>query len=595
MKLKNIIILFLSMCCMVLVAVAEDKLVTIWSGNEGHSFKSSKIAKMVVDEADIHAIDEIGNPIAYIKSWGVAHAVVNFVVEPIDLLDECSVENGTISASLHNLEPCAIAGVELITVNRGKGIVSVHFATQKRVGKGSIELVIGEGSNAVSGSIDVIMQPTIQFASFYGETAGPDIFTMPYLNSRPSLGTLTMYIASRCDKVIDINSEDEVRVAFNVGGGMKEDILEAVKCYKWNKTKGDALLITRNDSEVVLGDGFDAILNVRSGVQTGTVVFECETTCITTEESVAAAEENREPNPLTLTLTYDVVNINKDYPIEKIEVNNENIEIDVNETYIVNMSVTPMSSYAFQRVRVDVADPSIVKVGYFEGLDLPIQGLKPGTTTITFSAYNNTELVTKTMTVTVKGPLGRIVIDNTGDSYIFAGSSTTWTAKAYTLSGVLMNNVPMTWKSSDPTVATVANGTVAGVAAGYTRITAVNGVVEANGRGIRVIAAPNAISNALGFQGFYDDGDDIVFLDNNDGYLVITDGYSDGKLAGSYTLNGAYYMKDDAKAPAIGSVKITKSAGEYEYIVTMNVSINISDTRVVSYVVNNGTIGYLPE
>lgn len=199
------------------------------------------------------------------------------------------------------------------------------------------------------------------------------------------------------------------------------------------------------------------------------------------------------------------------------------------------------------------------------------------------------------MTVTVKDPLGRIVIDNTGDSYIFAGSSTTWTAKAYTLSGVLMNNVPMTWKSSDPTVATVANGTVAGVAAGYTRITAVNGVVEANGRGIRVIAAPNAISNALGFQGFYDDGDDIVFLDNNDGYLVITGGYANGMFVGTHNLKGAYYMKDDAKAPATGSVKITKRAGEYEYIVTMNVSINISDTRVVSYVVNNGIIGYLPE
>lgn len=72
-----------------------------------------------------------------------------------------------------------------------------------------------------------------------------------------------------------------------------------------------------------------------------------------------------------------MVNINKDYPIEKIEVNNENIEIDVNENYTINMNVTPASSYAYQRVNVDVADPSIVKVGYYEGLDLPIQGLKP--------------------------------------------------------------------------------------------------------------------------------------------------------------------------------------------------------------------------
>ncbi|MDE7024933.1 MAG: Ig-like domain-containing protein, partial [Paramuribaculum sp.] len=432
-------------------------------------------------------------------------------------------------------------------------------------------------------------------ASFYGETAGPDISSMPYLNGRPSLGTLTMYIASKCDKVLDINTEDEVRVAMNVEGGMREDILEAAKCYKWTVKEGGALLVVRNDYEVVESHGFDAVLGVRSGVQTGSVVYECETPCITTEEAAAATEDGRDPQPLTLTLNYNVVNIKKDYPIEKIEVNNDNVEIDVNESYIVNMSVTPMASYAFQKVKVEIEDPTIVSMKDFEGYDLPIQGLKPGTTTIKFWAYNNTELVTKTMTVTVKDPIGSIVIDAVGDSYIFVGGNTTWTAKAYTLSGVLMNDVPMSWESSDNGVVTVANGVLSGVAAGSASVSAVSGDVKSGARSIRVIAAPEAINDASGFAGFYEDGEDIVFLDSNEGYLVISGGYADGEFAGSYNLSGAYYMNSDAKAPATGTISIAKGAGEYEYIVTMNVSINLSEEHKVSFVVDNGMIEYIPE
>lgn len=547
----------------------------------------------------INPVNEMGEVVSSIKSWGVPHATVDFAINPLELLDDYSIEDGTISATLDGLDPCTITDEsyngELITVNRKQGIVTVHFTTPKEAKTGKVKLTIGEGGTAMTASVDVNVQPTIQFASFYGETAGPDISSMPYLNGRPSLGTLTMYIASKCDKVLDINTEDEVRVAMNVEGGMREDILEAAKCYKWTVKEGGALLVVRNDYEVVESHGFDAVLGVRSGVQTGSVVYECETPCITTEEAAAATEDGRDPQPLTLTLNYNVVNIKKDYPIEKIEVNNDNVEIDVNESYIVNMSVTPMASYAFQKVKVEIEDPTIVSMKDFEGYDLPIQGLKPGTTTIKFWAYNNTELVTKTMTVTVKDPIGSIVIDAVGDSYIFVGGNTTWTAKAYTLSGVLMNDVPMSWESSDNGVVTVANGVLSGVAAGSASVSAVSGDVKSGARSIRVIAAPEAINDASGFAGFYEDGEDIVFLDSNEGYLVISGGYADGEFAGSYNLSGAYYMNSDAKAPATGTISIAKGAGEYEYIVTMNVSINLSEEHKVSFVVDNGMIEYIPE
>lgn len=540
----------------------------------------------------LYPINELGDTVSSIKSWGVPHAKIDFAINPIELLDDYSIEDGTIKAELDGLEPCTIIDEsyngELITIDRKHGIVTVHFTSPKVAGTGKVKLTIGEGGTAMTATMDVIMQPAFQFASFYGETAGPDIAAMPYLNGRPSLGTLTMYIASKCDKVIDINSEDEVRVAMNIEGGTEENIREAVKCYKWNMTKGGALLTVRDDYEIVSGHGFDAILGVRSGVQTGEVVYECETPCVTTEDP---------DKTLTLTLTYNVVNIKKDYPIREITLDNDNVTLDMNATHIVKMSVVPMASYAYQKVSVEAADPTIVRLMDFEGYDLPIQGLKPGTTTVTFSAYNDTQLVTKVMTVTVNDPVGSVVIDNNvGDTYIFAGGATTWKANAYSISGVLMNDVELTWSSANNSVATVANGVVTGVAAGSANITAATGDVVSGARAIRVISAPQAISDASGFMGFYEDGDDIVFLDADEsGYLYIPGGYANGEFAGTYTLSGAYYMNSDAKAPATGTITIAKGAGEYEYIVTMNVSINLSSTNSVRFAFNNGTLEYMPE
>ena len=594
MKIIKSLILALSIGCVVSTTVAEEKLVTIYNeaGDQIASFSSYDISKMVIEtESSIKPINEHGDRVSSITSWGVDHGKAYFAIEPVEFLDKYSVEDGTISAALEGLEPCSEVSTEyngeLITVDRKSGIVTVHFSSPRVAGTGKVTLTIGEGEDADIASLDVVKHPMFQFVSFYGETAGPDISSMPYLNRRPSLGTLTMYIASKCDKVIDINSEDEVRVAMNIEGGHDEDIQEAPKCYKWKQVSGDALTINRDDYEIVARQGFDAILGVRSGVQTGTVVYECETPCVTTEDP---------DHTLTLTLTYNVVNIKKDYPIRDIILDNDNVSLDMNATHVVHMSVEPMASYAYQKVNVEVADPTIVKLMDFEGYDLPIQGLKPGTTTVKFSAYNDTQLVEKIMTVTVNDPIGRVVIDNnSGATYIFAGGSTTWKANAYTISGVLMSNVDLSWESSNTSVATVNNGVIAGVAEGNASITATSGEIVSGGRTVYVRKAPDAIGDASGFQGFYEDGDDIVFLDNEDGYLYIPGGYANGSFEGTYTLSGAYYMANDAQAPATGTVTIAKGAGEYEYIVTMNVNINLSSSKVVRFAFNNGTIEYLPE
>ncbi len=532
----------------------------------------------------ITAINDNLEEIDTLKSWGVLHATATFAVEPRELIKDYSVGDG-ISAELEGLEPYTEeTDGQLITIDEEKALITVHFTTPKKAGTGKVKLTVGEKVT----TLVVIMQPTFQSVTFYGPTGGPDIAAMTYLGSRPMLGLLGMYFALNCEKTIDINSTDEVRVAMNIAGGNLDDIKEAVNCYNWEMVSGGALLTVRDDYEIVEGNGFDAIIGVRSGVQTGDVVYKCYTPC-------------EDPNyfegqgPLSLTLTYHVIDIKKQYPIQEITVSDENLELDMNEQKLVTVGVVPAASWAFQKAVVEVADPTIVEVKPYEGMELPVRGLKPGTTTITLKGYNDTQLVTKTMTVTVKDPVGSVAIDNNiGDAYIFVGGETQWKANAYSISGALMD-VPLTWSSDNAGVATVADGLVSGVSAGTANISASYGSIESAQRRIRVVGAPAAVSDASGLSGFYEMDNDIVFLDaDENGQLVITGGYADGSLEGTYSLFDSYYLRDDAKAPATGSVRITKGAGEYEYTVKMNVKINLSETNVVAYKFV-GTVYYLPE
>ena len=537
--------------------------------------------------AGIHAVNDMMEVIESMNSWKITHATATFAVEPRELLDDYSVGNG-IEVTLEGLEPYTEeTDGELITIDRKKGLITVHFSSPAVAGTGKVILKVGEGGTAQECTLPVLMQPSFQSVTFYGKTAGPDISSMPYLDGRPKLGLLSMYWALNCEKTLDINSSDEVRVAMNIFGGNMDDIMEAVKCYKWNVVSGGSLLKVKDEYEIVEYNGFDAIIGVRSGVQTGDMVFECETPCIRVEDE--------EPAPISLTLTYHVVDIKKTYPITEITVSNDNIEMDMNATEIVTVGVIPAASWMYQKAAVVVADPDIVSVGEYEGMELPIRSLKPGTTTITLSGYNDSQLVTKVIKVTVKDPIGRIEIEGTPN--IFVGAETRYKGTAYSMSGALMD-VPFEWVSSNTSVATVnSEGVVEGVAEGTTSITAKNDEIVSGARSLRVVAAPAAITSPDDFQGFYEDentGTDIVFLDANEGMLIIPNGYADGKFEGTYNLSGAYYILNDAQAPATGTVTITKGSDQDEYIVTMNVTIALSANHTVTFRFTSGSVYYLP-
>ncbi len=593
MKIMKSIILLSAVLCALAVAFAENQIVTFYKGNNvSAQFTSRDIEKMVIeDRPSIYPVNEFAEEISEIQCWNVQYARALFKVDPKELLDKY-----TPVYTMDGIEPYGDAGSAL-SVNKYDGIVEVRFKVPDVAGSGTITVSIGSGDETESASLSVKFIPTFQSVTFYGPTGGPDIESLPYLGTRPRLGLLGMYWALSCDKIIDINSTDEVRVAMNIAGDL-DVIKEAVKCYNWEMVYGDALTVTKDEYEIVEGDGFDAIIGVQSGSQTGDVVFECHTPC-------------EDPNyfegqgPLFLTLTYHVIDIKKQYPIQKITVDDywnfnfeldiENFELDMNEQKEVYVNVYPYESWEFQKPIVEVADPTIVEVQSFDGRYLPVLGLKPGTTTITFKGYNDTQLVTKTITVTVKDPVDRVTIDNNiGDAYIFAGGETQWKANAYSISGALMD-VPLTWSSDDTGVATVADGLVSGVSAGTANISASYGYIKSYNRRIRVVGAPAPVSDASGLLGFFEMDNDIVFLDaDENGQLVITGGYANGRFEGTYSLMDSYYVRGDAKAPATGSVRITKGAGEYEYTVKMNVKIHISATNTVAYKFE-GTVYYLPE
>lgn len=573
-----------------LATVAKERLITLLrNGEVVASYKSSEILTLALwYNRSIYPVDENGEIISTsYHSWNKEMNTAIFAIEPKELLDDYTP---TYELS-ENLEPYAHNG-KVMEVDKANGLVYVYFSTPRKAGEGTVTVTLGEGDEAEKGEHYVYMYPEIQSVTFYGETAGDEIANRPYLGERPGLGLDRQYWALGCEKTIGLNQEDEIRVAVNVAGGETEDILEAIKCFRWVPTWSlsdtENFKIISESYELVEGQGFDIILKVASTDKTGEYEIWYSTPWL-----------NELGSNEILYLRYAVSDLGR---VQEITVDQEDVEVSYREYAIVRVDMVPQLSWLYQHPQITIADPDIVeaRIDYTGSYPycLVIEGKGVGTTTVTLSAYNGDELVTKDIKVTVNDPVRRVVIDNnSGDHCIFAGGTTTWRADAYSTSGALMNDVPLTWASEDTSIATVDNsGVITGVAPGRTLITVSSGDIHTS-RNVRVANAPDAISDAGGIIGLFEEDDNIVFLDALDGYLYIPGAYADGVFEGTYNLDGAYYIdcQTDAKAPATGTVTISKGAGEYEYIVTMDVSINLSSTKSVSFKFSNGIVEFLPE
>ena len=207
--MKNIksVILTLALGCAASAIVAEDQLVTIYRGTDKlASFRSFDIAKMVIDNVpSVYPVNEAGERISTINSWKAIDCTAIFAVDPKDLLEKYTPSyyiNGCIEPYEHD--------GEVMEIDREKGLVYIHFSSPRTAGSGRVSVTIGAGSEEETASLDVLVHPAFQGVTFYGETAGPDIASKPFLDRRPTLGLLSMYWALNCEKTIDVNSEDEV-------------------------------------------------------------------------------------------------------------------------------------------------------------------------------------------------------------------------------------------------------------------------------------------------------------------------------------------------------------------------------------------------
>lgn len=150
--------------------------------------------------------------------------------------------------------------------------------------------------------------------------------------------------------------------------------------------------------------------------------------------------------------------------VTDITLSQTSLTLGVNEKASLTATVNP-SGYVSQKVTWTSSDANTVSVDENGN----ITALKGGTATITATSVEDST-VKATCTVTVQIPVQGIALDKTSLS-LAAGDSATLTATLNPSNAT----ESITWTSSNPSVATVNNGTVTGVKEGSAEITATAG------------------------------------------------------------------------------------------------------------------------
>lgn len=477
------------------------------------------------------------------QSYNMLHDSVMFAVLPKTLL--------------YDYEPqVTLEGVTaydpLTTINYEKGIVTVHFVSPRESGEGKVTVSLGDASTAQSGSCTITIAPQI-FATFYGEYYA----NMPYLETRPGKEILPMYFAYTYEKEMDINTSDTIRIAMNVQSGLKEDIENAYSAYHWEIASGSSVVVTGKTNEYVANEGFDAVLSVRAGVEEGDTEIHC-----VTPDTVFVA-------------TFRVKDFKTRYPVDEITVDKDPISMPVGGTVLLTTGVIPATSYAYHKPVVTAADPTKVAVGAYDGNVITLRGLALGETELILTS-NGKE---KRVPVTVTEGIHSVLWVSGNARTIFAGQSVQWAIDAKTLSGG-DNPYDVTWHSSNPdavkaeqTSGDNKHGTITGLAAGSSNVTAEVAGVTSDPATVKVIALPNnftltAANTVKDYSSVYDDGSNlVVFIAATSGYSQVTltlPGVYTGNSSGTYTVpSGTIINIDGAEAEVTsGNVTVTTTGSE---------------------------------
>lgn len=544
---------------------AQGKNVKLRATLENEAYAVANVSVVKAVPAGVHAVTEEGDVIAEKRTWDIQHDSIIFAVEPrLLLLDYDPV------CSFDGLEPY---GENNIVVDRKHGLVTLHYSVGKIAAEHNVSVAVGSGAAEIKGVCKVRVIPEVEGATFYG----PAYADMPNIGSRPPQGTLSMWYSYLYENTIDINSTDTVRVAFNISSGIEEDIKQAYGCYRWEAVEGNSVMKIMDTQVFVERNGFDAVLAVRSGLETGTTVFHCIT-----------------PDTV-LVATFHVHDYVKEYPVESITCSHSSVEIAAGaaNAVAIKMGTIPMSSFGIHKPKPVVDDPSIVSVSDYNGAELIVTGLKPGSTNIRFTSNQAPEFV---LPVTITEAYRVITFSRTDTQIIFAGQEAIWNANVETLSG-LPNERQVAFETDNSSIATVANvdgtlnqATVKGLSAGKAKIKASIGDVNVE-RQVTVVA-PDASKTFAA-------GDDVQLTKSGKNLRVRLPSGALITLTGAYNsttgYDGSYNVADYAAEYSLSSAKAKVISGELtvapgssstKKIVTFNFVVELADGVTLTYSAN---------
>lgn len=337
-----------------------------------------------------------------------------------------------------------------VYIDEETGRVGVVYYCDRSYGTYNVILTVGGNGDTKSGSTEVVVGPGIKVGMWDKDTT---------LGMSAPSGNQSYGFNYEVRKTVNINTDVKVYARLMVEGGRPEDIANARGCYKWEVESGNSLLITGMDEEDNIY-GYDCVLSLRSGITPGeNVINFCS------------------PDTLAPVMKayITVLDFDKDFPVNDIVVTSEtqdvnNLVVTSGANLELQVKTDPITSIAYHRPEVTVADPSILEFASYEGTLLVLRGKKPGKTKVTLTSMQ----VTKSIEVTVNEDV--VGMDWTkGNDQLPVGQQDTYTVKVRTASGEAWTGA-VKWTSSNSSVLTVSgngeNATVKAVAGGKATLTA---------------------------------------------------------------------------------------------------------------------------
>lgn len=386
------------------------------------------------------------------------------------------------------------ADEDAVVIDHANKHVGVVLLPDRSYGEYDLSLTIGGNGDVVSGSTTVTVGPGIKVGMW-----DPDVEGM----SAPS-GDQFYGFNYEVRKTVDINSEVKVWARLMVEGGRPEDIANAHTSYSWDMVSGNSLMITGME-EISNEYGFDCVLTLRAGISTGdNVINFCS-------PDTAA---------LTMSAYITVLDYNKDYPVKDIVVtpNDPNMSLDnlvasAAGNLELDVKVDPLTSLAYHRPEVTVANPEILEFVSYTGTLMTFRGIKPGTTTFTLKSLD----IEKTFSVTVVEEIVEINWLSAADRLV-AGQTDVYSINVRTASGET-NTLPVVWKSSNPAVLEVTGSgetaSVKAVAEGTATITAT--ITSATGKvttATRMVTVTGGLDDIIVTDADFDAGGDAGYYSN---------------------------------------------------------------------------------